>query len=59
MTFAATFPVRLLLHYSSPTPPSRPMASVLVPFQSRECHDESTQAGSAALPPAVALGRVV
>ena len=44
MAFAATFPVRLLLHYSSPSPPSRPMAAALVPSQSREW-DEPTRAG--------------
>jgi hypothetical protein len=57
MAVAATFPVRLLLHYSSPSPPSRPMAAALVPYQSREDYG-LTRAGSDASTPGVALGRV-
>jgi hypothetical protein len=54
---AAAFPLRLALHYASPSPPSRPMAAAIVPHQSREDH-ETTQAGYESLPPAVVPGRV-
>jgi hypothetical protein len=53
---AATFPLRLMLHYSSPTPPSRPMAALIMRDPSREGH-ESTPAGyEMPLPPAVPGG---
>jgi hypothetical protein len=41
---AAALPVRLALHYASPSRPSRPMAVLILPDQSREGH-ESTRAG--------------
>jgi hypothetical protein len=44
MAAAAAFPLRLALHYSSTSHPSRPMAALIVPDQSREGY-ESTRAG--------------
>jgi hypothetical protein len=52
---AAAFPLRYGLHYAFPSRPSRPMAALIVPDQSREGR-ESTRAGYE-LPPAVP-GRV-
>jgi hypothetical protein len=53
---ATAFPVRMALHYASLSPPSRPMAALIVPDQSREGR-ESTRAGYEMLvPPAVPGG---
>jgi hypothetical protein len=54
---AAAFPLRLAMHYASPSPPSRPMAAAIVPHQSRE-DDETTLAGYESLLPAAVPGRV-
>ena len=53
---AAAFPVRLALHYASPSAPSRPMAALML-HQSRGDH-ETTHAGYETLPPSLVPGRV-
>ena len=55
---AAAFPLRLALHYASPSPPSRPMAALILTHQSRG-ERETTQAGHEGLAVAVVPGRVV
>ncbi len=52
---AAAFPLRLALHYSSP--PSRPMAAAIAPYQSR-VENKTTHAGYDSFPPAAVPGRV-
>jgi hypothetical protein len=54
---AAGLPLRLLLHYAFPSSPSRPMAELILPDQSREGH-ESTPAGYEMLVPPVVPGGV-
>jgi hypothetical protein len=54
---AAVLPLRLALHYASPSPPSRPMAAVILPHQSRGDH-KTTHAGYETLPTPLVPGRV-
>lgn len=54
---AALLPVRLLLYHASQSPPSRPMAAMTFPRQSREDHP-TTRAGDERLPSHVVPGRV-
>lgn len=50
---ATALSLRLAVHYAFPSPPSRPMAALIMPDQSREGY-ESTRAGyEMLLPPAV------
>jgi hypothetical protein len=53
----ASLPLRLALHYASPSRPSRPMAAPIVPDQSREGY-ESIRAGYEMLVPPVVPGGV-
>jgi hypothetical protein len=46
---AAIFPLRLALYYAFPFPPSRPVAAVILPSQSRKGY-ETTRAGCGAHP---------
>ena len=49
LAVAALFPLRLASYYASSSPPTRPIAAVMLPSQSRQ-DDETTGAGCSGRP---------